>query len=386
MENEQTQTTLRDTIAAQVEALENVQTDTADTTSTAAPALTTEGSNSTAEPSGAQTAGDDKPGRTAGRLRDDQGRLLPGKAEAAPAEVPLQVAEAAKPGAVASPPVVTPAAEQVQRPSSWKKEMWAEFDKLPPGVKAYVSQREAEFARGVSTYRQEVENARPVMDAMAPFMPLLQQHKIDPSTWIGNLGNAHRMLAMGSAQEKLGIFAKLAREYQIPLEGMFVRGQDGQVYLNSQLEQNVPAPQAAPPNYDAIIEQKFMQREVQQTTKQFMEAKDAAGNPAHPHFDTVRETMSQLLAAGIAQDLDSAYDAALRLPQHSHLYEQQQQQRAAQDEAKKAKELAERAGVARRNAVSVKSGTPAGTGAVGAPKGIRGSLESAWDQHMPGRV
>lgn len=387
MENEQTQTTLRDTIAAQVEALETAQTGT-DTTSTAAPTPATEPSISS-EGSGAQTAeagSGDKPGRTAGRLRDDQGRLLPGKAEAAPVEVPSQVAEAAKPGAVATPPAVTPVVEQTQRPSSWKKEMWPEFDKLPPNVKAYVSQREAEFARGVSTYRQEVENARPVMEAIAPHLPLLQQHGIDPGQQVGRYMQIHKTMAMGSPQEKLGLFAQLAKDYQIPLEQMFVRGQDGQVYLNQNLQYQAPAPQAAQPNIEALLEQKFMQREVQQSTKQFIEAKDAAGNPAHPHFETVRETMSQLLAGGAAQDLESAYEAAIRLPQHSQLYEAQQQQLAAADEAKKAKELADRAAVARRSAVSVRSASPASSGGGTAPKGIRGSLESAWDQHMPGRV
>lgn len=382
MENEQTQTTLRDTIAAQVEALENASTDSADTASTAAPAPSPAPSH---EDAVAQTAGDDKPGRTAGRLRDDQGRLLPGKAEAAPAEVPLQVAEAAKPGAVASPPVVTPAAEQsIPCPVSWKLEMKPEFDKLPPNVKAYVAQREAEVARGFTPLKQEVERAKPVMDAIAPHLPLLQQHGIDPGQQVGRYMQIHKTMAMGSPQEKLGLFAQLAKDYQIPLEQMFVRAQDGQVYLNTNLQYTPPAPPQADVN--TIIETKMMEREVQQATRQFIEGKDASGNPLHPHFETVRETMSQLLAGGAASDLQSAYDASLRLPQHSHLYDAQQQQLAAADEAKKAKELADRAAVARRSAVSVRSASPASSGGGTAPKGIRGSLESAWDQHMPGRV
>ena len=379
MADENTQTTLRDTITEQFDALEQAATDAPETPAPAlADALTLP------ETPGAQDAGD-KPGRTAGRARDEQGRLLPGKAER-PAEIPSQLPKAATPGA-ATPPdaAVTAAAEPVQRPSSWKKEMWEHWDKLPPDVAKYINQRESEFARGVSTYRQEYESARPIVEAMHPFMPLLQQNNIEPGRWISNLGNAHKMLATGNPQEKLGMFVKLAQDYQIPLEQMFLRGQDGQVYLN----QNLPMPQAPQqqaPDVERMIESKLIEKEAQQAARQFTEAKDASGNPLHPHFETVRETMSQLLAAGIAQDLESAYNAALRLPQHSQLFEQIQQQKTAQDEAEKQRKLVEQAGLARRNAVSVKSATPAAKGNAGTAKGIRGALEDAFDAHMPGRV
>ena len=383
-ETQGTQTTLRDQIAAQVDALETVQDE--PQAPAAAPGPSADEVVGGANPP-AQSDGDDqKPGRTAGRLRDEQGRLLPGKAERPP-EIPPQVAEAAKPGAGLPPPVVTPAAEPaVAHPSSWKKEMWGEWAKLPPTVQQYINQRESEYARGVSTYRQEYENAKPIVEAMHSFMPLLQQHNIEPGQWITNLGNAHRMLAMGSPQEKVGIFARLAREYGVPIEQMLVRGQDGEVYVNKQLEQYVPSQPQPQVDVNSIIETKLVEREAQQAARQFVEAKDATGNPVHPHFETVRETMSQLLAAGIAQDLESAYDAALRLPQHSHLYEQIQQQKAAQDEAKKQAGLAARAGLARQNAVSPRSATPASKGGGTTAKGIRGALEEAFDSHVPGRV
>jgi hypothetical protein len=134
------------------------------------------------------------------------------------------------------------------------------------------------------------------------------------------------------------------------------------------------------------VETKLAEREAQQATRQFLEAKDAAGNPAHPHFDSVRETMRQLLEAGLAQDLQSAYDAALRLPQHSPLFEQLQQQKIAAEEAEKQKKIAEQAALARRNNVQVRGGTPKTPGTSTTAKGIRASLEDAFDQHVPGRV
>lgn len=367
---ENTQTTLHDQIASQFDALEEAQTK-------ETPPASTEVVSPSKDVTTTETAGTldgDKPGRTAGRARDDQGRLLPGKAE-----IPPQVAEAAKPGVVSATSL--PATEP--RPSSWKKEMWGEFDKIPPNVQQYINQRESEFARGVSTYKQEWETARPVMEALTPHLPLLQQHGIDPGQQVARYMQVHKTLALGSPQDKLGLFAQMAKDYQVPLEQLFVRGQDGQIYLNNQL----PTPQVQQPQQDVakIVETKLIEREAQQAAKTFTEAKDAAGNPVHPHFETVRDTMRQLLEAGIAQDLDSAYDAALRLPAHFHLYEQQQQQLTAKDEAEKQKKLAEQAGLARRNAVSPRSATPVGKTTETA-KGIRGALEEAFDAHMPGRV
>ena len=73
-----------------------------------------------------------KAGRTAGRARDEHGRLMPGKAEK-----PVE--------AIAEKPA-EPQKQRPPRPSSWKKEMWDHYDKLDPQVAEYVHQREAEFA------------------------------------------------------------------------------------------------------------------------------------------------------------------------------------------------------------------------------------------------
>lgn len=373
MEENTESISLRDTIAAQVDALEELP----EQTSTAAPAPSPESSVLSPEDSAAQTAGD-KPGRTAGRARDEAGRLLPGKAE-----IPSQVPQAAKPGAVASPTAVTPVAEPAaQRPMSWKPEVHALWDQIPAAAQKYIAQRESEMGRGIAPLQQEIERSRPIVEAMNQFAPLLQQNGIQPGTWITNLGNAHKLLATGSPQDKLGMFVKLAQDYKIPLEQMFERGQDGQVYMRDLKF----TPQQQQPDVNQLIETKLIEREAKTAAQQFIEAKDAAGNPAHPHFETVRQSMQQLLEAGIAIDLQGAYDAALRLPQHSQIYDALQQQKTAADEAKKQEELAARAGVARRAAVQVKGGAPRSTANSDTPKGLRGHIESAFEAHIPGRV
>ena len=321
------------------------------------------------------------------RLRDEKGRFVEGKSPA----------PAAKPAAaVVSPPVQAqvepPPVPRPNRPSSWKKDYWEQWDKLDPKVAEYILQREGEYAKGVSTYKGEYDRAKPIMEALAPHMPDFERMGINPAQQMARYAEIHKTLAMGNPQQRLGLFAQLVRDYQIPVEQMLIQGADGKIYVNQQLMQQAaatPAPQQTAPtqNIDQVVEAKLAQREAVRETQSFREAKDTTtGTLLHPHFEEVRETMAQLLDAKLVDDIPKAYEAALKLPQHANLYEQEQQQRTARAETErlqKSKEAAERA---KHNAVSTKSATPAGATTAGATKGVRAAVESAVEQHMTGRV
>jgi hypothetical protein len=148
----------------------------------------------------------------------------------------------------------------------------------------------------VSTYKGEFDAAKPVLDALAPFKPYLEQHGIEPAQWVNNLGTAHWKLVYGNPQERLSMFAQLARDYRVPLEQMFVRDQQGQIFFNQQLLQAVQQPQQQQPQDVAALVRNEMQDHF---TKQEV-AKFSAENP---HFDQVRETMVGLLQSGLASDL-----------------------------------------------------------------------------------
>ena len=304
------------------------------------------------------------------RPRGPDGKFIP-KVEAEPkAETPPPVMEAV--------PQVRP-----KPPSSWKKDYHQDWEKIDPRVAEYINQREGEYAKGVSTYKTEYERLAPIGEAISPFLPALQQHNIDPGTWIRQLGQAHEMLATGAPEQKLGMFLKLARDYGVPVQQLFAQGQDGKVYFNPQVAPyQAPAPQV---DVNALVERKFAEVYSQQQIQHFGTERDSAGNPAHPHYETVRETMAQLLEAGLADDLNSAYQAALTHPRHAELAAAERQQREAADKAAKAKVAAEQAQRARRSAVSPRTATPAGKTA-GDTKGIRSHIEAAFDQHADGRV
>ena len=317
----------------------------------------------------------EKPGRTAGRPRDEKGKLLPGKPENKGF-----VKQEPEGGAVAAAPA-QPAVARPPRPSSWKKDYWDHWDKIDPKLAEYLHQRENEFAKGVSTYKQEWDQVRPIAEAMAQFQPLLQQHNIKPEQWISNLGNAHKQLATGTPEAKASMFLKLAKDYGVPIESLFVQGQDGRLYANPSVQ---PHQQQAPqPDFEKLIDQKLLEKETFREIQDFAVATDDKGNLKHPHFEVLKQTIHGLLQADLAKDLTDAYNIALKHPRHADLYAQLQEQEQRAELERKAAEQAKVVARARTNAVSVKGSTPSAP-AASKPKDRREALEAAWDQHADG--
>lgn len=271
----------------------------------------------------------------ADRLRDEAGRFKKADEQPVTPEVSQDAATAP----------VAPVVEPRKPPSSWKKEYWEAYQKLDPNVAEYINQRESQFASGVSTYRQEAERAKELNDAIAPFAQDLQTHGIQPAQWIRNLGMAHQTLVKGSPEQKLATFQKLAQDYGIPIQAI----QSGQVDPVM--------------NYVAPLQQRInelsgqlnnWQQQQQQQEQTALQKEIEAFAAAHGQFETVKETMAGLLQSGLAPDLKSAYDKALRL--NDEAWQAEQHRKAEAEKAAAAAKVAE----ARAKAVSTKSATPAG--------------------------
>lgn len=286
---------------------------------------------------------------TSDRSRDDKGRF---EAKTAPATIPTTV----------------PVENRPPRPSSWKKDYWDHWDKLDPALASYLNEREQQFATGVSTYKREYDNLKPIVDTISRFNP--QEYGMNPLQFIEGLGSAHQSLVKGTPEQKLSMFLKLANDYQVPVQNLFTQGDDGKVYFNPQVQ----APPQAAPDVGKLVQEKFEEYATRQQVEQF------AMSGKYPHLEQVRETMAGLLRAGLADDLPSAYDAALRHPRHNSLFQDIQKQ----DEEKKRLESVQVAAAARAKQVSTKSSTPGGAMTT-ASSGLRGDIESAFDKHA-GRV
>jgi hypothetical protein len=313
---------------------------------------------------------DEKPGRTAGRQRDETGKLLPGKAE--------------KPAVVA--PVEAPIQNQVRNhpsPLSWKKEFRDHWDKLDPKLAEYLNQRESEYDRGVKIYKQEWDQVRPLAEAMAQFQPMLQQENIRPEVFVTNLGNAHRLLKTGTPEQKLSAFLKIAQDYQVPVQNLFQQGQDGQIYFNPSVQPHQPAQQQPSQNIEEVVQKVLLERQTAQDIQNFTTATDDKGQLKYPHFEAVKPTMHGLLQANLATDLQDAYQQALALPRHSDIASAIREQEAKTELERKALEQQRLVNSARSRTISPKSSTPSGTES-GKTKGVRGAIEAAYDSVVAG--
>jgi len=64
-------------------------------------------------------------------------------------------------------------------------------------------------------------------------------------------------------------------------------------------------------NQQQQTQMQSVQQDTQSMIDKFASAKDANGNPKHPHFEEVRDRMGVLIQGNQAQDLESAYEMAI---------------------------------------------------------------------------
>jgi hypothetical protein len=312
-----------------------------------------------------------------GRPRDGNGRFLPKDAAPAPAQ-PAAVAPAAAPPAPAEPEL---------RLTTWKKDFLPIQDKLAQGVPltadeskrlaAYNAQREKEYTTGISAYKSEAQQAKALQEAMGEFMPTLQQHRIEPVTWIRNLGRAHQTLALGTPEQKLQMFARLAKDYSVPIEAIG-RHQEGQ------LDPVIPALMEEIKQLKAgfnTVNSRFEQQDMQAMQKEIARFADTA---KFPHFEQVKGDMARLLETGFAQDLDEAYTKAVRLNEEAWSAEQQRQAAAStQQEALRKQAAVQKA---RNAATGARGSTPVGAQEGAASKDRRSVIAEQLDAVAGGRV
>ena len=310
-----------------------------------------------------------KPGRTAGRERDEHGKLLPGPAK--------------------KEEVITPVVTRPARPSSWKKDYEKDWETLDPRLAAYINQREQEYAKGVSTYKQEWDRAKPVLDALAPYIEQYTRYGIKPEQLVQNLAAAHQALALGNPQQKLQQFARLAQQYGVDLRAFAPRppqlDADGrplppnpQVQLQKWLQQQM-APVRQELQQFKAAQAEHQQAQVAGEIERFKAANE------HEHFEALKGTMAMLLEKGVVQDLESAYSTALRLPQHDDIWTAMQEEKRKAEVTKRAEEARLSAISAKKKAPQLKSSSPGSSVAADGKKSLRDSYADAYDS-ATGRV
>ena len=249
------------------------------------------------------------------------------------------------------------------RPSSWKKDYEESWGKLDPTLQDYITQREADFAKGVSTYKNQWEQAQPILSTMEKFAPILQQNGVDPAQWINSLGTAHQTLVYGTPDQKLQMFAQLANDYGIDLNGL-------------------TGGQAVSPQFSMIAQelsqiknqwQQFQSQQEQQEQAQLKSEIDSFSKDK-PYFDDVRETMAGLLQNNMASDLNTAYDKAIRL--HDDIWQKIQSEQVKSSQTEQKSKIA----AVKAKAISPKSSSPTANVSLGGKgNNLRDQLASIVD-------
>ncbi len=337
-------TTLRDTLEAAVESVapeENISVE------SAAPQETAAESTARAE-----------------RARDEAGRFTKAERDAQQAASEAQ-------GEAPAP--------RLQRPSSWKKDYQAQWDKMvdtDPQMAQYLLEREQQFASGVSTYKAEADRARDIQSLIEPHAPRFQHYGVDSKEYLGRLLKMDEILATGSPQQKMALLQGIA-------QSVGLLDAQGQAQEFDQGQQSYVPPELLNTVYGLQSKLQAIEQANERAEQTRINAEIENFAETAPFFDELTEEMARLLEAGLATNLQDAHKKALRW--NDDLFSKYQAEQQQGEEAAKRKAAQETAARARSAAVSPRSSTP--TGAVAAStqgSDIRSILENATNSALAG--
>lgn len=295
------------------------------------------------------------------RMRDEAGRFA-----AKPVEEVAPVVEA-----------VQEVAPPRKAPSSWKPDAQAAYLKAEAGealtpaevklLTEEANRRESDYHKGIEQYKTHAHEAQAYQRVVEPYMQTIRSLGVDAPTAIAKLFQADHTLRYSDPATKARFLGQLAQEYGVDI-GQVVNAppvDPNMQYLQQQLQQQ-----------QQQIQQFHQQQEMREQAGFQSEIQRFAADPAHTHFEAVKEDMALLLQTGKAQDLKEAYDTAvwMRADIRQSLVEQQraEAQRAAQEQAQATR--------AKSAAVSVKGSSPAGAGVQPVKGSLREQLDAAFSE------
>ena len=267
---------------------------------------------------------------------------------------------------VQSEPVSEPAVWE-RPPASWKKDYHEVWQTADPRLKEYAWQREEEMKKGVEPLLTKAQFADQIQQAIEPYQNNIKSLGIEPTQAIQALMNADNVLRHGSPQQKAQMFATLSQQYGVNL---------GEI--NNLQQQPVDPTVSMLQNelYNVRNEVMSWKQQQEAAQNQALLGEISAFSEKAEFFEDARPTMIQLLNSGMAQNLDEAYNKALRLDES--LSSKLQQSTQAQAEAAKRDSANKAAKAARAAAVSVKSSTP-GVNTAAKAQDRRSLLAEAFD-------
>lgn len=229
---------------------------------------------------------------------------------------------AAEPSAASA--AETPNDGTVQRdvtraPSTWKPAARAEFDKLPPAIKAEIHRRESDFSSGQAQLIPDATLGRELRGVIAPYEGMIQAEGGTPARAVADLFRTAAIFRTGSVQQKYQAVAQIAQQFGIDLRrfsGQPAQQQQpqGQEFRDPRLDQLL-ADQAR----DKLQAQQREQNDREFVVTRWMNEVDTQGHPKREYLNDVINEVSALIPALRQADptmthtaaLDAAYERAI---------------------------------------------------------------------------
>lgn len=205
----------------------------------------------------------------------------------------------------------TDAGVVIDPPASWTNEAKEKFAALPPETQEYIVQRESERDKYLTEtgqkYKQASDVAQRLEQTLEPYRHLIQDTGLDEFSALENLLRA-AAFAQNDPQGYIKWLQSQVGDPENEADDVFIDPSVKQ--LRSQVQDIA--------SILSTMQQQQTQRQQQAAVDRanaeknsFASAKDAKGNPLHPHFEQVRTQMAGLLQSGAASDLASAYEQAV---------------------------------------------------------------------------
>ena len=274
--------------------------------------------------------------------------------------------------------------EALPAPHHWPKDFAAKFEALDAPAQHMFMERYKDLEGDYTKKTQAIAKYKKRQDAfdeiMAPFKSQFERAGMDDVGAVRQLLAAHDYLR----KDPQNAIAWLANQYGVDTSAIGSDPAAEDEFADPQvkaLQQQVAQLTGFIQNQQTQ-QQSHEQASTQSFIDQFAAETDASGNPAHPHFETVRSVMGSLISSGNATDLKSAYDMAVYA--NPELRQAELERVAAkQSQAKVKTEAVQKAKKAQRSKVRG-SATPAAQ-ALPANASIRDTINASIRQLENGR-
>jgi uncharacterized protein (DUF2384 family) len=205
-------------------------------------------------------------------------------------------------------------------PQAWKASTKAKWDTLDPEIRQEVLRREHQISGTLNETAQVRQFATQFQQVVQPYLPRLQELKVNPITMVGELLRIDKIMAEGTAVQKAQQVAAIIKDSAVDIDTLaeVLSGRTPDATVSAQVEQLLQ--QRLLPFQQFMTQQEQARQAQEQAEQAALVARVAAmaTDPKFPHFEKVRETMADLLQIDATKinpglTIESAYNKAVKM-------------------------------------------------------------------------